>query len=235
MTRCSLLVLLVACGSPASAPQAPQPPQAPPPATPAPAHELTHHTGHHGFDDAERWAKIFDDPSRDAWQQPERVLGYLALAPGMTVADIGAGTGYFEARLAKAVGPTGQVLALDTAPDMVRYMTERAAKEGTPNVKARVIAPDDPGLEASSVDRILIVNTWHHIGDRASYAKKLRAALKPKGFVAIVDFTMETTKGPPPAHRLKAEVVRDELEQAGLITATINELPDQYVVTGSLK
>src|SRR5262252_7396853 len=80
----------------------------------------------HRFTNADHWAPIFDDPKRDAWQQPANVVAALALGPGMVVADIGAGTGYFEKRLADAVGADGRVLALDVEPDMIRYMRERA-------------------------------------------------------------------------------------------------------------
>src|ERR1041385_3240740 len=89
-------------------------------------HEPSSHPAHHEpmvhrFEHADQWAPVFDDPKRDAWQMPDRVVASLELAPGMTVADIGAGTGYFEARLAKAVGADGHVLALDIETDMIRY------------------------------------------------------------------------------------------------------------------
>ena len=83
---------------------------------------------HRRFDRADEWAKVFDDPARDAWQQPDRVLAGLQLGPTMTVADIGAGTGYFAVRLARAV-PDGQVIATDIEADMIRYLTERAGRE----------------------------------------------------------------------------------------------------------
>lgn len=86
------------------------------------------HTHRHAFSDAERWARIFEDPARDAWQKPDEVVQALRLAPDAVVADIGAGTGYFAARLARAV-PNGRVFAVDIEPDMVRYLTERARRE----------------------------------------------------------------------------------------------------------
>lgn len=187
---------------------------------------------HHRFENADEWAKQFDDPERDTWQMPDKVVAAVKLQPGMTVADVGAGTGYFEARLSRAVGPTGKVLAVDLEPDMVRYMTERAKRENTPNVEARIGKPDDPGLPA--VDRILIVDTWHHISDRTSYAKKLVAALKPGGMVVVVDFKLESEKGPPKQHRMTAEQVIAELESAGLRGQFVDVgLPDQYVVSAS--
>src|SRR5262249_32059366 len=156
MRTALLMVALAACG--------------------APAHVADHGGMVHDFSGAENWAKVFDDPARDAWQRPDEVVALLGLRPGMTVVDLGAGTGYFEPQLARAVGPSGRVLALDVEPDMVRYLRERAARAGLANVEARTVAPDDPGLGAGTVDRVLIVDTWHHLPDRAAYARKLTAA-----------------------------------------------------------
>ena len=224
------VVALVACAS--SAPPATQP--APPPAQPH-GHSHAHHQMHHRFEKADEWVPMFDDPKRDAWQQPDKVVAALALAPGMSVADIGAGTGYFEKRLSVAVGATGKVIAIDIEQDMVRYMRERAQREGTLNVEARLGGADDPKLASASVDRILIVDTWHHITDRVAYAKKLTAALKPGGAVYVVDFKLETERGPPKQHRLAPDQVIAELTQAGLTASVIDVgLPDQYVIKAAL-
>lgn len=189
---------------------------------------------HHRFEKADDWAPMFDDPKRDAWQQPDKVVAALALAPGMVVADVGAGTGYFEKRLATAVGANGAVIAVDIEPDMVRYLRERAHREGTPNVEARLGAADDPKLAAGSVDRILIVDTWHHISDRGAYAKKLATALEPGGFIVVVDFKLDTKRGPPKEHRLAPEQVIADLESAGLRASVVEVgLPDQYVIKAS--
>jgi ubiquinone/menaquinone biosynthesis C-methylase UbiE len=201
------------------------------------AHAPSHHAPLvHRFEKAEEWAKEFDDPARDAWQRPDAVVATMGVANGMTVADVGAGTGYFLPYLARAVGPTGKVLALDIEPDMVRYMRERAAREGLANVEARVVATDDPALPRGKVDRVLVVDTWHHIDGREAYAAKLEAALAPGGAVYVVDFTMEAKHGPPPHHRLAREQVERELASAGLaIGATNVALPEQYVVVGTRK
>jgi ubiquinone/menaquinone biosynthesis C-methylase UbiE len=196
-------------------------------------HEGAHEPLVHRFEHAEQWAKTFDDPARDAWQMPAEVVARLELRAGMTVADVGAGTGYFMPYLSRAVGPQGRVLALDVEPDMVRYLGERAAREALSNVQARVVAVDDPGLASGSVDRILIVDTWHHIPNRVIYAKKLGKALSPGGALAIVDFTIEAKHGPPPHHRLPPEEVVKELTQAGLAATIVAEdLPEQYIVVG---
>jgi SAM-dependent methyltransferase len=187
----------------------------------------------HRFEKAEDWTAIFDDPARDAWQKPADVVAALRITPGLTVVDLGAGTGYFLPHLAKAVGPKGSVIGLDIEPDMVRYMRERAAKVKLANVRAEVAKVDDPALPAGSVDRILIVNTWHHIPSRPAYAAKLRAALKPGGLVAVVDFTMTSDRGPPKEHRIPPEQVIEELKAGGFKADLLTEpLPDQYIVAG---
>ena len=87
------------------------------------------HTHEHRFSDADSWAKVFDDPERDRWQKPHEVIMALKLAPDAKVADIGAGTGYFAARLAH-MAPNGRIYAVDLEPDMVKYLAERAKREG---------------------------------------------------------------------------------------------------------
>lgn len=217
-----LLVLLAACGG-----------SSPPPPDHAHAHGHEHGPLVHRFERAEDWATEFDDPARDAWQRPADVVAVMEISPGMTVADVGAGTGYFEPHLSLAVGDKGKVLALDLEPDMVRYIRERAARERLANVSAAVVAEDDPKLAPSSVDRILVVNTWHHIAARGVYAKHLRDALRPGGKLVVVDFTLEAKHGPPAKHRLAPEEVVKELAAAGLEASVVpTKLPEQYVVVG---
>jgi hypothetical protein len=91
-----------------------------------------------------------------------------------------------------------------------------------------VTPPDDPQL--ANVDRILVVDVWHHLGDRRAYAKKLAAALNPNGFVAIVDFKLDAKHGPPPKHRLAPEAVIADLRAGGLDAKVALELTEQYVV-----
>ncbi len=192
-----------------------------------------HHTAHH-FDDPEKWSKEFDDPARDTWQKPDEVVTLTALEPGMTVVDLGAGTGYFEKRLSAAVGPKGKVIALDIEPNMVAFMKARAAREGLTNVEPRQCPPGSTGLAAASVDRILVVNTWHHLERREAYAKHLTETLVAGGSVVVVDFTKESPKGPPKEHKLAAEDIVRELTAAGLTARVAEEtLPDQYIVIGT--
>ncbi|MBK7534363.1 MAG: methyltransferase domain-containing protein [Myxococcales bacterium] len=192
------------------------------------------HTGHgmsHGFKDAEKWAKVFDDPARDAWQRPDEVVALLDVRPGMTVADLGAGTGYFLGRLVAKVGASGAVIATDLEADMVRYLEQRAQRERWSNVRPVQVTAAETGLAKASVDRILVVDVWHHLGERQAYAAKLAAALRPGGRIAVVDFELTATMGPPKEHRLAPEVIAGELRSAGLTVELAKEsLEQQYVV-----
>ncbi len=192
------------------------------------------HGHHHRFDDAAGWAKVFDDPARDEWQRPARVVEVMAISPGMAVADVGAGTGYFAPHLSRAVGPAGKVIAEDVEPDMVKWITERAKRENLPNVEGLLGGKDDPRLAPASVDRILVVDTWHHVDDRPAFAKKLAAALKPNGAVFIVDFTMDSPHGPPKHARIEPNAVARDLASAGLSAEIVEDagLPNQYIVRG---
>ncbi|TNE88141.1 MAG: class I SAM-dependent methyltransferase [Deltaproteobacteria bacterium] len=243
MRTLSFLLLLVACGeSPA--------PEAPTDGEVKAHHGEGHHDGHaahgemrphhggdhatvsHRFDDPEKWAKTFDDPERDAWQKPEAVVGQMAIEPGMTVADIGAGTGYFNPHLAQAVGAEGTVIAADIEESLVAHMTARAEKDGTPQVKPRLGAPDDPKLAESEVDRVLLVDTYHHINERKDYFGRLKTAFKPGGTLTIVDFKPgDIPVGPPEDHRIPKEKVVAELEEAGWKLASDEDvLPHQFVL-----
>jgi cyclopropane fatty-acyl-phospholipid synthase-like methyltransferase len=187
----------------------------------------TPHTHQHGFSGAEHWARVFDDPARDAWQKPHEVVEALQLSPDAAVADIGAGTGYFAVRLAHMT-PKGRVYAVDIEPDMVKYLAERAQKSGLANLTPVLAAPDDPKLPAK-VDLALMVDTYHHVGQREAYFRKLAAHLKPGGAVAIIDFTKESPVGPPPAARLTASEVKAEMQRAGYALAREHAfLPNQY-------
>jgi len=173
-------------------------------------------TSHQPFTDVEKWKRILDDPKRDEWQKPQQVVEALGLGPGKLVADIGAGTGYLERYLSKAVTPGGIVLAVDSEPEMVRHLGERALKEGTSNVVPVLALPQEPFLPPGRADRVLIVDTYHHIDDRIRYFHRMAEALAPGGSVVIIDFHKRPLPvGPPPQHKLSREFVVDEMKQAG--------------------
>lgn len=193
----------------------------------APAMAQAPHTHQHSFGNAAKWAKVFDDPQRDAWQKPHEVIGALALKPDAVVADIGAGTGYFAARFAHMV-PRGRVYAIDTEPDMVKHLAERAKREGLTNLTAVKGEPADARIPAPA-DLIIMVDVFHHVENRERYFAKLRESLKAGGRVAIIDFRMDSPEGPPRAARIAPEQVKAELARAGYtLVGEHGFLPRQY-------
>src|SRR4051812_30710643 len=125
------------------------------------------HTHEHAFEDADKWAEVFDDPRRDSWQKPHEVIEALKLKPDAVIADIGAGTGYFSVRFARML-PKSKVYAVDVEPDMVRHLANRAKHDQLPNVIAVQATPGDPKLP-EKVDLAFFVDTYHHIDDRVRY------------------------------------------------------------------
>ena len=190
-------------------------------------------TARHPFNDVERWVKVFDAPERDAWQKPADLTAALKIRPGMVVADLGAGTGYFLNYLSKAVGPAGAVLAIDTEPEMVAHIGRRVREAGVTNVIPVLAQPEEPFLPPGRVDRVLIVDTYHHIDDRLNYFARMRDALAPAGRVVIVDYHKRPLPvGPPVEHKLPREHVLDEMRQAGWRLASEHDiLPYQYFLT----
>jgi ubiquinone/menaquinone biosynthesis C-methylase UbiE len=167
----------------------------------------------HSFADVARYAKSFDDPARDAWQMPDRVIAALELKPGQVVADVGAGTGYFTVRLARSPAAP-KVLAADIEESMLDYIRQRAQKEGLKNVIAVKASPERTNLP-EPVDVVLIVDTYHHIANRVAYFTALRSLLRPGGRLAIVDFKKDSPEGPPVQFRFTPEQITAELTQAG--------------------
>ena len=184
----------------------------------------------HRFEGAERWAGVFEDPARDAWQAPDAVLALLGLVPDARVADLGSATGYFAVRLARRV-PRGVVYGIDIEPDMVRYLAERAAREKIPNLKSVLGAPDDPKLP-EAVDVLLVVDTYHHIEERVGYFRRTRDKLRAGGRLVIVDFKLgQIPVGPPERHRISPAHLDEALTAEGYRRVALDErtLPYQYV------
>lgn len=191
-------------------------------------HELT---AHHGFHNVEHWTHVFESPERARWQKPDEVVRALNLTPGQVVADIGAGTGYFTRRFARAVAPTGEAIGLDVEPAMVDYMKADAKRLGAKNYKARLVKPDDPELAPRSVDVIFFCDTLHHIFEhRVAYFRRLAAALKPGGRVVVIDLKKKPLPvGPPPADKISREEMISEFRAAGYRLVREHDfLPYQY-------
>ncbi len=193
--------------------------------TPSDHHGM--HSHDHSFKDAAKWSKMFDDPKRDEWQKPHQLIQALALKPDAIVADIGAGTGYLSVRLAHMT-PRGRVYGVDVEPDMVAYLRDRAAKSGLANLVAVQAKPGGLDLP-EKVDMAVLLDVYHHIGDRKSYFRKLKDQLKPGGSVAIIDFRLDSPQGPPVSARLAPDKVRAEMADAGYVLVQEHSfLPHQY-------
>jgi SAM-dependent methyltransferase len=185
---------------------------------------------HHRHDDPAAYIASLEDPKRDAYQKPDEVMKALALRPGEVVADIGAGSGYFTLRFARAVGDTGRVYAVDISPDMIRHVNRRVRDAGVRNVVSVLADPDDPLLPDASVDRFVIVDTWHHVEDQAKYLALMKRMLRPGGQVVHIDFQKrELPLGPPLEMKIAREDLVKQMEGAGFrLAAEHMFLPYQY-------
>lgn len=176
---------------------------------------------------------FLDAESREAWQQPERVLDALALAPDAVVADVGAGSGYFTERLARRLAPGGgHVYATDVQPEMLDALHERVEEAGLHNVTVVEARYDDPALPAACCHLALFSSVYKEIDDRVAFLTKLRRALRPGGRVAILEFRPDAQgAGSPLEDRLSPEQVTRELAAAGFtLEAQHDFLPRQYLL-----
>ena len=159
-----------------------------------------------------RWSNEQDRDSRDEAQQ---VMAKAGIKPGMTVADIGAGEGYYTIRLASRVGKDGRVLAEDIVAGVRDTLAERVARERLDNVSVRLGAPSDPKLPANSFDRVLMIHMYHEIGQPYEFLWRMRPSLKRGGLVVVVDADRPTQRhGTPPA-LLKCEFAAVGYTQVG--------------------
>jgi len=158
-----------------------------------------------------------DDPRREEWQIPDRLLDYLLIKEGETVADIGAGTGYFSMLFARKVGRNGMVYALDVDESMVKLIEKRAKREGLPNVRAKLAPYDSPGIAKGTADLVFICDTYLFFENRVAYIQRVRETLKPGGRLAIVSFNGNAEiPGAPPRHKMiPKEQSIGEIQSAG--------------------
>lgn len=152
---------------------------------------------------------IFESPGRDERLQINRVMDILGIGSGKSVADIGAGSGWFTVRAAKRAG-AGMVYAVDINPDAVEYMSERVKKEHIANVKTILSKPDDPLLAKNSVDAVLLLKTYHEVARPVELLRNLRPALRPGAKVGIID-----RNGNGEDHGVGRDVVIREAKAAG--------------------
>ena len=184
---------------------------------------------------ANGYVDLLERANREDVQKSPQIMKALAFKPGERVADIGAGSGYFTFQVAEAVGPTGSVLALDIAPEMLEYLDLRVKARQATNVTLRKVASDDPQLAPGSVDTILMIDAIHYVKDRTAYAKKLLPGLAPGGRVVIIDYIpkpmSERPWGPPPEQQFPKEQMDREMAGAGFkVLAAYDFLPEQFFV-----
>lgn len=177
---------------------------------------------HHPPSSAE-YVKVLEDPSRDEWQKPREVVMALDLKPADTVADIGAGTGYFARRFAHHAG---KVYAVDIDDKLLALARANAPA----NLETVLAAPDDPRLPDQSIDMVFFCDVLHHIENRPAYYAKLAKVLKPGGRIVVVDFfKKELPVGPPASMKLADQEVIAELGKAGFaFSKRMDILPYQY-------
>ena len=186
--------------------------------------EIAHVMGHEGADWLER-------PERISEEQPDRVVDAMQLKPTDTVADIGAGTGYFSIRIARKV-PRGQVIGEDIQPEMIALMKENVAKAGLSNVHPLLGTTEDPNLPPGSVDKVLIVDAYHEFDMPKEMMQGIVKGLKPDGQVVFVEYRGEDPAVPIlPHHKMTVAQLSAEMGAVGLhLVRQYEELPWQHVL-----
>lgn len=176
-------------------------------------------------------ADWLERPGRDEEQRPDEIVRTMGLKEGDVVADLGAGTGYFTRRLAKAVGPSGRVYAVDIQPEMLSRLKENMEKAGVRNVVSILGSNDDPKLPPGSLDWVLLVDVYHELQQPKATLARMRQALKPDGRVALVEYRLEglTAVHVREEHRMSTKQVLAEWEPAGFRLVELHEfLPVQH-------
>ena len=155
---------------------------------------------------------VFDSPGRDERLQINRVMDILEITPGKSVADIGAGSGWFTVRAARRVTDAGVVYAVDINPEATRHIDKRAQKEGLHNVKTILSKSDDPQLPASTIDSVLLLKTYHEVNKPVALLRNLRASLRQGAKIGIID-----RNGNGENHGVDRDIVIKEASEAGYI------------------
>jgi predicted methyltransferase len=155
---------------------------------------------------------IFEDPKRDEKLQPNRIMDILGIREGSSVADIGAGSGWFTVRAARRVGNRGVVYAVDINSDYLDYIAKRSKRESLPGIRVILGKEDDPLLPDKSVDAVLLLKTYHEVAQPIRLLKKTRAAMRTGALLGIID-----RNGQADDHGLDKEVVIKEAGRAGFV------------------
>ncbi len=184
---------------------------------------------------ANGYISLLERPNREDVQKSPEILKALAFRPGERVADIGSGSGYFTLPVAKAVGPTGSVQAIDVASELLEYLEVRIKAQRVSNVTLKLVSRDDPQLPPGGFDTILMIDTIHYVKDRPAYVRKLLPGLAPGGRLVVIDYRpkpmAERPWGPPPEQQFPREQLDREMADAGFrVVASYDFLPEQFFV-----
>ena len=188
---------------------------------------------HRRPDDIKQYLEHLDSAERDRYQKPTEVIEALSVKPGMAVADLGSGSGYFTRRFVEAVTESGTVYAVDVEPEMLAYVKDSIVHMHIPyRVEFILARPDSPKLPFDSVDLVFVCNTAHHLEERSKYFRDLRSSLKSGGRISIIDFYPDERSGDlgfPKHHLVARDTVIKELTDAGYkLEREHSFLPRQY-------
>jgi SAM-dependent methyltransferase len=181
------------------------------------------------FDDVEKYIAFLERPDRASWQRPGEVVRALGLADNEIVADVGAGSGYFTFRFARAL-PAGQVVAIDIQPEMIRHIHHKAMTEGVANVRVALGKAADPGVPATAT-LVFMCDVLHHVPDRAAWLGKLVGEMAAGARLALVEFKEgKLPEGPPESVKIPKAELMAMVERAGLelLADRPKLLPYQY-------
>ncbi len=168
------------------------------------------------FADTEKYIQFLERPDRARWQKPDDVVAAMRLTGTETLADVGAGSGYFTFRFARAL-PGGKVIATDIDPEMVRHVHHKVMSEGIANVRAVLADPTDPTVDATA-DVVFVCDVLHHVHGREAWLRRLSAEMKPGARLVVVEFKEgKLPEGPPEGAKIPRAKLTAMLRDAGFI------------------
>jgi 2-polyprenyl-3-methyl-5-hydroxy-6-metoxy-1,4-benzoquinol methylase len=171
-------------------------------------------------------------PTREQEEEPLKLLNSLKIKPGMTICDFGCGNGFHSLQLAKRVGPSGRIDAIDIQPEMLEMLQERTGPRGLANIKPILATEDESGLSPGAYDMVLMVDVYHELSNPAEILAEVRKSLKPDGRLVLVEFREEDESVPIlPLHKMSQVQVLKELEANGFkLVDQFDRLPWQHVL-----
>jgi ubiquinone/menaquinone biosynthesis C-methylase UbiE len=177
-------------------------------------------------------ADWLDREEREREEQPDKAIAALNLRPGMWVGDVGAGTGFYSIRIARAVLPNGSVIANDIQPGMLERLRANAAAQGIHNIETVLGTESDPKLPAKKLDLVLLVDVYHEFSRPQRMLDRIREALKPNGQLVLLEFRKEDPSIPiRPEHKMSVAEVKAEVSPEGYqFEKVVDTLPWQHII-----